>query len=299
MGNIHEHARSAFDIDVFEKRRGKSHISSHDTAVFALSITGTHESRATLEHDLTDIGKVNMHKAMTEHDATNALHCVAKDFVSHLEGFIHSGLLVGGLEKSQKFLIFDNDDGVNSGTEGVDTFLCNSGTSVTFEAERLGNHGNREDTEFAGNVCHHRSSPCTRTAAHTGSHEHHVSALHGFLDIVQVFFSSLATDFGVHAGTQVSGGLFANQNLVVSEAQIKRHCIGIDGIVFHTFNIHTLHAVHSIAAGSADAEHLDLGIVEGWFLAHYARLYLEVEVIDFTHVFISLMLSVDVVINKS
>ena len=299
MGNVHEHARSAFDVDVFEKRRGKSHVGSHDTAVFALSVTRTHESRTALEHDLTDIGKVNVHEAVTEHDAANALDCVTEDFVSHLEGFIHGSLLVRSLEEREEFLVFDNDDGVDSSAESINAFLCDRRTCVTFEAERLGHHSDGENAKFAGNVCHHRSSTRTRTTAHTGGHEHHVGARHGSPDVVQVFFGCLTANFGVHTGAQVSGGLFANQNLVVSKAQVQSHRIGIDGIVFHTFNVHALHAVHSVAAGTADTEHLDLGVVEGWFLAHNARLYLEVEVIDFTHVIISLMLSVDVVINKS
>ena len=225
-----------------------------------------------------------MHETMTEHNAADALHSVTEDFVSHLESFIHGGLLVRSLEEREELFVFDNDNRVHAFAEFSNTPLRDGHTSVTFETERLGHHGNREDAQFASDIRHDRSCTRTRTTAHTGSDEHHVGALHAFLDFVNVFFGSLTTDFRIHAGTQIPCGLFANQNFAVGKAQVKSHGIGINVVVFHAFDVHIHHTVHSIAAGTADAEHLNLGVVVGWFLAHDARLYLEVDFVDFTHV---------------
>ena len=284
VSHVHKHARSAFDVDIFEKRRGKSHIGSHNTAIFTLCVTRTHQSGAALQHDLADIGKVHMDKAMVEHDAANALDGVAENFVSHLEGFFHGRLLVRGLEETEQLLVFDNDNRVDAFAECSNAGLRDRRTCVTFPAERPGHHGHREDTEFTGHAGNDRSRTRTGSTAHAGSDEHHVGIFHGFLELVDAFFGSLAAHFRIHASAQATSSLFTDLDGMISLALVKGHRVRIHGVVFHALDVHVLHAVHGVSTCSTDAEHLDLGLVIRWHLAHNARLDFEIEVVDFTHV---------------
>ena len=70
---------------------------------------------------------------------------------------------------------------------------------------------------------------------------------------------------------------------MVGETLVQSHSIGIDGIVFYTLNIHLLHAVDSVAAGTADAEHLYLGVSEWSIVSCDTRFCLEVDVCEVTH----------------
>ena len=283
MRNIDEHTRSALDIDVFEKRRREGCIGSGNTAAFAFCSTRTHESRTALEHDLADISKVNVNKTMTEHDAADALHSITEDFVGHLESFIDSCVLVRILDEVQELLVFDNDDRIGSFAEGANAILSQGITDIAFEAERLRDNGNRKDAKFTGHGSNDRSCTRTGTTAHARRNEHEVGTHHRLFQVIDVFFDSLAAHFRVHTSTEISRALFTDKDLVVGETLIQSHSISIDGIVFYTFNIHLLHTVHSIAAGTADAKHLDLSI-SGWsVIARDTRLSLEVDVFKVTH----------------
>ena len=266
MGNVHEHAGSAIHVDIFEERRREGHVRRTDAAAFAFGDAGPHEGGAAVGHDGLDVGKVDVDKAMTEHNVADAANGVAEDFVGELEGAIKSEGLVGALHDIHELLVVHHDHGVDRSTEVRDTLGSERTAALAFELERLGDHGHGKDAHFAGNVTHDRSGTRTGTTTHAGSNEDHVGALHGFLEFFDVFFGSLAANLRLHAGTESLGKLLANLDLVIGKAKFKSLSIGIHGVVFHTFDVHTDHAVHSVAAGTADTEHLHLGVVEDGFV---------------------------------
>ena len=63
--------------------------------------------------------------------------------------------------------------------------------------ERLGDDGDRQDAEFAGDTRDDRRSPCAGAAAHAGGDEQHMTAGDLRADVVDGFLGGGFTDLGL------------------------------------------------------------------------------------------------------
>jgi hypothetical protein len=74
--------------------------------------------------------------------------------------------------------------------------------ALALEVERLGDHPDREDAQFACDARHHRRGAGSGAAAHARGDEHHVSAGQVVADLVDHLFGGGAADIGLRAGTK-------------------------------------------------------------------------------------------------
>ena len=117
-------------------------------------------------------------------------------------------------------------------------------------------------------LSHHRCCTGAGAAAHTGSDEHHIGSLEGCCDLVSVFLGSALALFRNTSSALTTGELYADMDLLRGKRALEGLIIGIDGNKFRTLHTFADHAVHGVAATSADTYNLDIG------------LFLEVIVVD-------------------
>jgi hypothetical protein len=68
--------------------------------------------------------------------------------------------------------------------------------------ERLGDHPDRENAEFARGAGHHRRGSGSGAATHARGDEHHVSASQVVANFVDHLFGGCAADIGLRAGAE-------------------------------------------------------------------------------------------------
>ncbi len=95
-------------------------------------------------------------------------------------------------------------------------------------------------------------------AAHAGGDEDHVGALDQTRDQVTVFLGRLPPDGGIAAGAEAASELRPDREHLVGARLLERLGIGVDGVELDAGEARLDHAVDGIAAGAADAQHLDL-----------------------------------------
>jgi hypothetical protein len=71
--------------------------------------------------------------------------------------------------------------------------------------ERLGDHPNGEDAQFACGARHHRRGASSGTATHARGDEHHVSAGQVVANLIDHLFGGGTTDIGRGARTEPFG----------------------------------------------------------------------------------------------
>ena len=76
--------------------------------------------------------------------------------------------------------------------------------------ERLGDHADGEDAEFARDLGDDGRGAGAGAAAHAGGDEHHVRAGEMIADLVDHLFGGGAADFGLRAGAETLGHLRAH-----------------------------------------------------------------------------------------
>jgi hypothetical protein len=92
-------------------------------------------------------------------------------------------------------------------------FSAMSRRLLAFHAEGLGDHGDREDAEFLGDLRDDRRSTRAGAAAHAGGDEQHVGALDRFLDAIAVFHGRLPAEIRVGARAEPLGDVAADLDL--------------------------------------------------------------------------------------
>ncbi len=124
-----------------------------------------------------------------------------------------------------------------------------------FEVERLGDHADGEDAEFACGFRDDRSSAGAGAAAHAGGDEHHMRAGEVIADFVDHLFRGGAADFGLGAGAETFGDLRTHLNDALGLRQRQRLRVGVGDDEVDALEAGRDHVVDGIAAGTANAEY--------------------------------------------
>ena len=101
--------------------------------------------------------------------------------------------------------------------------------AVALEAERLGDDGDGDGPELAGDLRDHGRAAGAGAAAFAGGHEDQVGAAQRGLELVTADFHGLTADLGVRPAAQTVGDLLADVDLDVGVAHVELLHVGVDG----------------------------------------------------------------------
>ena len=143
--------------------------------------------------------------------------------------------------------------------------------ALTLEVERLGDHPDREDAEFARGTRHHRGGAGSGAAAHARGDEHHVRAGQVVTNLVDHLFGGRTADIGLGTGAETFGRRYAHLDDVFGPRHGQRLgvCVGDDEVDALEAGID--HVVDGVAARAPNTENgnprfqfADVVEVHGW-----------------------------------
>src|SRR4029077_1402655 len=147
-----------------------------------------------------------------------------------------------------------------------DALLSLSHAPLALERKRLGDDCDGERSHFAGQRCDDRSRTRARAAAQPGRYEYHVGAFERLDDFVRVLERGLATYFRIRPRAQPIRELHADLQLHRRARHAQRLHVGVGDNELDAVHSRIDHAVHRVAAATAHADNLDLGIVKRLFV---------------------------------
>ena len=159
-------------------------------------------------------------------------------------------------DRDQAF-VGNGDDGIDAVAERLEAALRLNLALLSFEAERLGDDGNRERTEFAGQAGDHRRGAGAGAAAEAGGDEDHVGAVERLQDRLGVFERGLPPNVQVGAGAEALRQLAADLQLHRRRAGAQRLEIGVRHDELDAVESNLDHAVDGVAAAAADTDDFD------------------------------------------
>ena len=223
-------------------------------AFLAGGFAGAHHGLAHLFHHRANVGEVEIDQAFLDHQIGDAGNARIEHLVGHRERIGEGGLLVGHTEQ---ILVRNDQQRIDDLGEFGDADLGSLHAAHALEVERLGDDADGEDAHFARGRSDHGSSPSAGSAAHAGSHEHHVRARQMIADFVNDFLRRCRADVRLRTSTETLRNLRAHLN----DALGLRHCqclgVGIGDDKVDTLQSGRDHVVDGIAARATDTEHGD------------------------------------------
>jgi hypothetical protein len=163
-----------------------------------------------------------------------------------------------------ELLVEDHDQGIDVlGELGYALFRHALALALVFEG--LGHHRHGQDAQILRHLGHHRAGAGAGAAAHAGRDEDHVRAAQRIGDAFAVLHGQLAGLFRLAAGAESRAEL----QLDVRAALLQRLRIGVAADEFDAADALADHVIDRVAAGAADANHLDHRRVGLRFLPRY------------------------------
>lgn len=133
----------------------QGHFDGFHGAAFSGGIACSHDEDLAVVHDGIDVGKVDVDVAVEGDDLGHSLDGGGDDAVGQFEGLPGRQIPINGM----KLLVTDNQHAVGELTQPHDAL---NGLVVSFFAlggRGNGDHGNGEDSQFAGQAGDDRSTP--------------------------------------------------------------------------------------------------------------------------------------------
>ncbi len=156
-------------------------------------------------HNGTHVSKVQIDYAGLGNQIRNALYALPQDFVRLAERFCQCCFFVND---AQKTLVRNNNERIHTFLQFRNASFRIHHSLFALKIERLCHHTNRQDSQFLGNRGDSRRSASTRTAAHTGSNEHHIRAAQSLRNLVLCFFYRFFANIRVAACAKTLCQLF-------------------------------------------------------------------------------------------
>ena len=151
----------------------------------------------------------------------------------------------------------DGDHRVHALAELIEAPLGLGQALPAFELERLGDHGDRQRAELAGQAGDDRGGAGSGAAAEAGGYEHHVRTVERLDQLLGVLERRLAPDVGVGAGAESLGQLRTDLQLVRRGVEAQRLQIRIGDDELDAVEAGGDHAIDGITAAATDAHHFD------------------------------------------
>ena len=258
--DVDQHALGTGQIDAFEQWGRDGLFGSDAGTVNTGGVSRSHHGHAHFAHNRAHVFEVDVDEAGEVDDFGDAANGVTQDVIRCLEGLVHRDVLT---EHVHQAVVEDDDQGIDVLLQFQDTCLGDLG-ALAFKTERLGHHGHCQDTHFTRHFGDDRRCAGARSAAHAGGDEGHVRALQRLGDLLAFADGRVASYLRLGARTQPG---FAEAQLFVCDATLQGLRVGVGGDEFDAHDAFADHVIDRIAAGTADADHLDHGlrIVHGVF----------------------------------
>ena len=252
--DVDEDALRALNGIVFQQRAGDGAIGGIDGAVGAGGDGGAHHRVALAGHDGFHVGKIAIDDAGHGDDVGNSLHSLAQNVVGDAEGVEKAGAALDGFHQA---LVGNDDDGVDGADQFLQSLFGLQHAALAFKREGLGDHGDAQRAEFAGERSYHRRSAAAGASAEAGSDENHVRAFQRFDDFLGVFQRGFAADFGIGARAKTFGQFRAQLQFHRSLRKLQRLQVGVGGDEFHAFHLGADHAIDGVAPAATHANYFD------------------------------------------
>src|SRR5467141_4140414 len=208
--DVDENALRALDRIVFEQRAVDGAIGGVYGAIGTGSDGGAHDGVPLPLHDGPYIGKVAIDDPRDCNNVADALHGLAKNIVGDAECFEEA---CSGFDRLHQPLVGDDNHGVHAADEFGERLLGLLLAALAFERERLGDHGDRERAELAGQRRDDGSSAAAGASAEAGGEKNHVRPFERLDDLVGVFERGFAAHLGIRARAGPCGELSADLQL--------------------------------------------------------------------------------------
>ena len=255
-GDVDDHAAGAVHRGVFEQRTRHGAVGRIDGPAVPVAGGRAHHRHAHPLHDRLHVGEVEVDDPGDQDQVGDALDRLAQDVVGGDEGVEHRGLAVDDREQT---LVGDGDHGVDGVAQRFETSGGLHQPLLALELEGLGDHGDGQGAQFGGQAGDHRRRAGAGAAAEPGGDKHHVGAAQRRNQCVGVLERGLPADVGIGAGAEALGQLAADLDLDRRRARLERLGVGVGDQELHPRQPGRDHPRHGVAAGAADAHHLDAG----------------------------------------
>ena len=159
-----------------------------------------------------DVREVEVDHAVFGDEVCDALDALSEDFVSHLERIYESRIRIRYL---QQFVVWYYHDGIDELFQVLDAEFRMFSALSSFERERLRYYAYCEYASFLCGFGYDRCGSRTCSAAHSGSHEYHLSALDVLRYLFHALFSGLLTDLRISACSKALRQLLSDLELVL------------------------------------------------------------------------------------
>ncbi len=252
--HVDEDAACALNAAVTQERAVDGHLGRLAGAVFPTRNAGSHHGLALVRHDGPDVGKVEVHHAVSGDEVRDALNALTQHVISIAKGLNHRGPLA---DHSQEVVVGNDNERVHLILEVHDSTVGRLASLPGFKLKGQGHHPNGEGTQFPGHLSNDRRASGSRSATHSGSHKDHVGSLQGFSDLVHALLSSGASHLRFGASAQPASALMPQLQLALGEGLAQVLEVGVGGNVLHPIHLLLDHAVDGIASPTSDSDHLD------------------------------------------
>ena len=129
---------------------------------------------------------------------------------------------------------------------------------LPLKGKGFGHHADGQDTQLAGHIGHHGGRAGAGAAAHSGGYKYKIRALQVLGNILAAFLGGLLADLRICPGAQALGDLFTDLDLLIGLAQQEGLLICIYSDELDALQAGRDHAIDSVIAGAAYANHLNL-----------------------------------------
>ena len=181
-----------------------------------------------------------------------------ENFVSLAESLHHRDVLIAHLKQA---VIRNDNQRVTHVAQSFDPLKSLLRPARPFEGKRTGHNTDGQRTLFLRNARDHRGGTRSGSTTFTCGNEDHIRTLQGGFNLVTMILSRLPTYLRVGASPQATGRFAADVKLDVRVSEHKRLRVGVHGDELDSLEAIFNHAIDSVDAAAANANHFDDGEV--------------------------------------
>ena len=199
--DIDQNPARAIDRARLQQRRSHRRLRRLDRAILTRAHRRAHHRVAHAGHRRLHVGKVAVDNAGDGDDVADALHTLAQHVVCNAEALKEARVLGHG----QQLFVGNHDHRVHIFQQLIQSALRLALPPLAFKAKRASHHGDRKNSQLAGQRCNHRRGTRARATAQAGCDKNHVRAFQRLNDLFRIFQSRAPPHVGVSASAQAGG----------------------------------------------------------------------------------------------
>ena len=196
--DVHEDVTSTLDVVVVQQRRGKRLLDCLDGTVITFRDGGTHDRNTGILYGGLHVFEIDVDVSRHGDDLRDAFRRGGENVISVRECF-------GKVEVAEhftEFLVADDEDGIDTLLELLDTVISLLFPLLAFELERNGDDRDRQDPHLASCLRDDRRGARSGSSAHARSDEYHLRVIEQqSTDILDTFDRRITANLRNRTGT--------------------------------------------------------------------------------------------------